>query len=77
MKKSGYYFIEAMPKAGHSRPAAGNMEPGSWTPYKLWTGDLWECPDCRHQLVSGTGREPILEHYQDGFAERVKQLGAE
>jgi hypothetical protein len=42
------------------------LEDGS--PYKLWDADLWACPDCGHQVISGFGREPLAEHYQPGYA---------
>lgn len=74
MKKDGYYFLEMMPLGRNVRE--GTAEPDRWQPYKLWVGDLWECPDCHAQIVSGTGREPLAEHYQEGFAAHVERLGA-
>jgi len=74
-KKIGYYFIEGMPKGNDAPP--GNAEPEKWSPYKLWVGDLWECEGCFDQIVVGTGLHPIAEHYQAGFAERIKTLGAD
>lgn len=75
MKKGGFYFLEQMPSENHARP--GKKEPESWRPYKLWAGDLWECPDCHAQIVSGTGRNPIIEHFQPEFDATVKKLGAD
>ena len=66
-KKTGYYFVEGMPKPGETRVLPGIQEPDRWEPYKLWAGDLWECQGCGHQLVSGTGQSPIAEHYQPQF----------
>lgn len=80
MKKGGFYFIEQMPgprAAGEANPPPGNAAPEKWKPYKLWAGDLWECPDCGAQIVSGTGREPVSEHYKPEFAETVKLTGAD
>ncbi len=68
-KKNGFFFIEAMPKT--SGAPAGTADPGSWQPYKLWSGDLWECPGCDAQIVSGVARQPIAEHYQPDFADQV------
>jgi len=36
-------------------------------PYKIWQADLWECPDCQHQVILGYGVHPVSEHYMDGF----------
>lgn len=77
MKRSGYYFIEAMPKGGLDKPAlAGTAEPDNWIPYKLWAGDLWECRGCGAQIVSGTGAHPLSEHYKPEFEKAVDTLGA-
>jgi hypothetical protein len=74
-KKNGYYFIEAMPLENQAEP--GTSDEASWTPYKLWSGDLWECQGCGHQLVSGVGSGPIAEHYQKGFPDAVQRYGPE
>lgn len=75
MKKSGRAFIEGMPLNNHARP--GNSEPEWWKPYKLWSGDLWECQGCGHQIISGTGMRPIAEHYQPDFQEAVSRNNAD
>ena len=54
-KKNGYYFIEGMPDTG---ALPGTAEPEKWHPYKVWSGDLWACEGCGHELISGTGRKP-------------------
>ena len=37
--------------------------------YKIWTADLWKCPDCGKEIVSGFADNPLFEHYQgDGEA---------
>jgi len=73
-KKNGVFFIESMPTV--SGAPAGKTAPESWKPYKLWSGDLWECHGCGHQIISGVGREPIAEHYQETFASDVNAYGA-
>ncbi len=45
--------------------------------YKLWMGDLWKCPGCGHELISGVGLKPIAEHYQERFAPQVRAWNAE
>lgn len=73
-KKNGFYFIEAMPVAG--QPSPGTAEPERWTPYKVWSGDLWECEGCGTQVVVGVGREPLTEHYHTNFKELVERFNA-
>lgn len=73
-KKSGFYFVEAMPTENHAAP--GTESPEKWTPYKVWAGDLWECEGCGAQVVSGTGQHPVAEHYQPGFKDQMRRLGA-
>lgn len=80
MKKAGYYFIEGMPvgrpdSIEHPRP--GKVDADQWIPYKLWAGDLWECPECKAQIIHGTGKGPIAEHYQEDFKAKVGRYGAE
>ena len=68
---------EGMPEPGlceHPSPGKGSL---GWKPYKVWAGDLWECPTCGHQLVNGVGYQPLAEHYQEEFGRTVVQTGAE
>jgi hypothetical protein len=74
MKEVGFCFIESMPKFAKAAP--GTLEPDNWMPYKLWSGDLWACEGCGHEIISGTGRLPIAEHYQTDFAATVERLNA-
>jgi hypothetical protein len=73
--KTGFYFIEGMP-VGPGRPKPGTAEPDKWKPYKLWSGDKWECEGCGAEILSGFGLKPIAEHYEDDFAQAVKSFGA-
>lgn len=78
MKESGFCFVEGMPANGvRGNPQPGLREPDGWQPYKLWLGDRYACPDCNAEVVTGFGRAPIAEHYQDGFAAKVTQFGAD
>ncbi len=76
-KKNGFSFLEGMPNqiTARSTIKAGKNSPG-WVPYKLWQGDIWECPDCGAQIVVGTGLLPIAEHYQQEFEDQVKLYAA-
>lgn len=74
-KKNGYYFVEGMPIVNGAKP--GTDEPGCWVPYKLWVGDLWECEGCGSTIIVGTGRSPVLEHYQSDFKETIVATSAD
>ena len=75
VKKNGFFFIEGKPKRNDAQP--GTAEPDQWEPYKLWAGDLWECQGCGSQIVSGTGFQPISEHYLPDFEKKIKDFGAD
>ncbi len=36
-------------------------------PYQIWDADLWECPNCHYQIVTGFGKAPIDAHYTQSF----------
>ena len=42
--------------------------------YKLWDADLWECPDCGHQIIAGFGKAPLAYHWQPTYAEQRARL---
>jgi hypothetical protein len=68
-KKNGTNFIENMPAMTGALP--GTQEPEKWVPYKLWTGDLWECEGCGTQIIVGVPSVPISEHYMGNFRAEV------
>lgn len=74
-ERTGLSFIEGMPQRSDTPPGLGARE-SEWVPYKLWSGDVWKCPGCGHELISGTGSIPIAVVHEDGFAEKVKLHGA-
>lgn len=77
IKKSGFYFTEGMPANG-TRPKPGKAEPDQWKPYKIWSGDTWECLGCGAVIVSGCAQSPIAEHYQEpDFSHYMKTLKAD
>ncbi len=49
------------------------LEDGT-TPYKVWEADLWECPECSHQVLSGFGLHAISEKHKDHFAEHLARV---
>lgn len=74
-KKNGVFFIESYPTKPLAPP--GRATPEFWLPYKVWSGDLWHCPDCGHELVVGTGMRAVSEKHMDGFmgwVDRAKWL---
>lgn len=74
-KKNGFYFLEGMPSSNDVPP--GNAMPEGWRPYKLWAGDLYECPGCGAQTIVGVPQRHLAEHYEPGFKAQVERLRAE
>ncbi len=73
-KKNGFGWIEGMPIDNDTKP--GLAEPEKWEAYKLWNGDLWECPDCGAQIIVGNGSRPVAEHYQPDFEKLIREYEA-
>lgn len=69
-KKNGYYFLEGMPASNTTPP--GTSHEAEWSPYKLWAGDLYECPGCLAQVVVGVPHRPIAEHYEFDFSRQLE-----
>ncbi len=65
-KKNGFRFTEMMPVNGP------DWDQGTWRPYKVWDGDLWECKGCGHEIVVGCGLEALSEHYMPDFHDYQK-----
>lgn len=42
-------------------------------PYKIWSVDLWKCFSCNIKIYEGYGNEPVIEHFEEGFEERVTE----
>ena len=76
IKKNGYYFIEGMPHGDLENDIPWDGKSGKdsvgWIPYKLWVGDLWECPDCKAQIVTGVTKNRIAEHYEVTFTQQIQ-----
>lgn len=73
-QKNGYYFVEGKPSYNEAPP--GTVEPESWSPYKMWVGDLWKCEGCGAEIVSGVGSGAIAEHYEPDFEMKLDRFGA-
>ena len=39
-------------------------------PYKLWDADLWACPECGVEVITGFAAQPFAEHWQPTYADR-------
>lgn len=74
-KKTGFYFLEGMPHGADWDGKSGKDSSG-WIPYKLWVGDLYECPDCGASTISGVNRDRVAEHYEPEFDSIVTRTGA-
>lgn len=35
-------------------------------PYQIWDADLWSCPKCGYELITGFGQGPIAQHWEEG-----------
>lgn len=77
--KNGVRVLENMPVVPHgadrvrdNEEIRGRRSPGEWAPYKLWVADLWECPDCGHQLVTGFGGGPVVERHHAEFNQTIR-----
>lgn len=73
-KKNDYWFTEGMPTVTDA--PKGNESPESWKPYKIWAADLYECPVCMAQILSGFGKEPIKVHHEEDFEDMRLRLKA-
>jgi len=69
--RNGVIFSEGMPKPGVPLAHAGRNE--DWQPYKIWSGDKWQCKGCGAQIIVGVGRNPISVHHESGF-DRIQRL---
>ena len=43
-------------------------------PYKIWNADLWQCPGCHTEIVSGFASHQLVEHYEDDFEDMYKAI---
>lgn len=40
---------------------------GETVPYKIIQCDMFECPICKHRILSGFAQKAYAEHYEDNF----------
>lgn len=70
-KKNDFAFVEGKP-IQNNWPPVGKGSDAFWTKYKLWFGDLWECPTCNTQVVVGVAPQPLSADWHSDFAEKVE-----
>jgi DNA-directed RNA polymerase subunit RPC12/RpoP len=60
LKKNGVVALETIGPVGD--------------PYKIWSSDLWECPRCHSQILSGYGLNPLSHRGDPDFREYRKKV---
>jgi len=46
-------------------------------PFYIWDADLWECPNCGIEVVTGFGQRPMANHTEEKFEDIVRQWKAD
>jgi hypothetical protein len=72
--KNGFYFKEGRPLGDKVPPGASHDQ--FWADYKIWCGDVWRCHGCGQQIIVGTARQPLAEHYHSDFNKIAESLHA-
>ena len=49
-------------------------EHANFGPYKIWSADLWKCPNCGSEIIVGFGYNSVSEHFQDDFQDWLKKV---
>lgn len=49
------------------KSGVGLLDMASYGPYKLWESDLYKCPKCGCEIITGFGDYAITEHYEPSF----------
>ena len=62
--------VELQPKQNDVRVIEYFMDPPE--PYKLWCADLWACPKCGYEIVTGFGYQAYTEHFRKDFEKRLE-----
>lgn len=42
--------------------------------YRIWQADAHKCDGCSHVVIFNYARQPIAEHFEDDFKQRVKTI---
>lgn len=42
-------------------------------PYKIWRADLWYCPNCNTEIISGFGFNEVSEHFETDEYDKLKE----
>lgn len=44
--------------------------------YQIFRADLWKCRGCGKEVVAGFGKEPFIEHFDEGFKTALTRVKA-
>jgi len=44
-------------------------------PYRVWAADLWRCPVCGHELITGFGDGPLAHYGTKAYQKYVDAAG--
>jgi predicted RNA-binding Zn-ribbon protein involved in translation (DUF1610 family) len=66
--QTGVRFEERMLLGG------ANGEPEHWAPYRLWAADIYACPKCGTQIVTGLSKAPIAVSHEPDYGERAARV---
>lgn len=39
-------------------------------PYKLWKADLYQCPKCGNEIITGFASDAFAEHFQEDYQQQ-------
>ena len=45
--------------------------------YRIWQADVQMCSGCHHAVVFGFAARPLVEHFEDGFEAKKRQIEQE
>ena len=49
----------------------GLLDMAEYGPYKVWDADLYKCPTCSYEIVTGFGVDAISHHIDEDFDHTV------
>lgn len=45
-----------------------------WAPYRVWAADLYGCPECGVEILTGLSREPLATAHERHYPESATDL---
>ena len=49
----------------------GYLEMASFGPVQVWDSDMWKCPECGIEVLTGFGLGPVAMHFHEHFDRAV------